>query len=59
MVKNWILVWDAIRSTPDSSPPCLSGRMGRDGRGIPESVRDRLTLARKGSLVGRPVSIPI
>ena len=43
-------------------PQCISTppqwQMGRDGSGIPASVRDRLTLARKGSLGGRPVSIP-
>ena len=30
MVRNWILVWDAIRSTPGASPPCLGGRTGRN-----------------------------
>ena len=29
MVRNWILVWDAIRSTPGALPSCLSGRTGR------------------------------
>jgi len=58
MVRNWVLVWDAIRSTPDASPPHRSGRMGRGSSGIPV-VRDRLTPAREGSLGGRPVSTPI
>ena len=30
MVKSWTSVRDPIRSTPGSSPPCLSGRTGRD-----------------------------
>ena len=30
MVRNWILVWDAIRSTPGASPPRLGGRPRRD-----------------------------
>ena len=25
MVRNWTLVWDAIRFTPDTSPPQPSG----------------------------------
>ena len=29
-VKSWTSVRDAIRSTPGASPPCLSGRTGRD-----------------------------
>ena len=29
-VKGWMLVRDAIRSTPDASPPHLGGRSGRD-----------------------------
>ena len=29
MVKSWTSVRDPIRSTPGSSPPCLSGRTGR------------------------------
>ena len=28
MVKSWTLVKDAIRSTPDASPPHLGGRKG-------------------------------
>ena len=28
-VRNWTLVWDAIRYTPDASPPHLGGRSGR------------------------------
>ena len=30
MVKSWTSGRDAIRSTPGTSPPCLSGRTGRD-----------------------------
>ena len=26
MVRNWTSVWDAIRSTPGASLPCLGGR---------------------------------
>ena len=59
MVRNWVLVWDAIRSTPDASPRCPSVRTRRDSSGMPALVRDRLTLAREGSLGGRPVSTPI
>ena len=28
--KTWISVRDAIKSTPGASPPCLSGKTGRD-----------------------------
>ena len=31
-VNGWTSVKDAIRSTPRASPPCLSGRTGRDER---------------------------
>ena len=34
MVKSWMSVRDAIRSTPGASPTCLSGRTGRDEYGI-------------------------
>ena len=30
MVGSWTSVRDAIRSTPDASPPHLGGRTGRD-----------------------------
>ena len=50
MLRNWTLVLDAIRSTPDASPPHPDGRTGRDGNGMPVLVRDRLTPAREGSL---------
>ena len=30
MVRSWTSVRDAIRSTPDASPPHLGGRTGRD-----------------------------
>ena len=33
MVRNWTLVWDAIRSTPGASPPRLGGRTGKDKYG--------------------------
>ena len=33
MVKSWTLGRDAIRSTPGTSPPRLSGRTGRDEDG--------------------------
>ena len=33
MVGNWTLVWDAIRSTPGTSPPHLSSRAGREKYG--------------------------
>ena len=56
MVRNCTSVWDAIRSTSGACLPCLSGRMRRDGNETPALVKDRLTLAREGSLVGRPVS---
>ena len=59
IVRNWTSIWDAIRSTPGASPPRLGGRTGRDDSKTPASVRDRLTLAREGSLGGRPVSTPI
>ena len=59
MVKNWTLVWEAIRSTPGASLPHLGGGAGRDSSEIPALVRDRLTLAREGSLGGRPVSTPV
>ena len=59
MVRNRVLVWDAIRSTPDASPCCPSVRTGRDSSGTAVSVRNRLTQAREGSLGGRPVSTPI
>ena len=29
IVRNWTLVWDAIRYIPDASPPCLGGRTRR------------------------------
>ena len=58
IVRNWTSIWDAIRPTPGASPPLLSGRTGRDDSETPVSVRDRLTLAREGSLGGRPVSTP-
>ena len=29
IVRNWTLVWDAIKSTPSASPSHLSGRPGR------------------------------
>ena len=51
IVRNWTSIWDAIRPTPGASPPLLSGRTGRDDSETPVSVRDRLTLAREGSLV--------
>ena len=59
MVRNWTSLWDAVRSAPGASPPLLSGRTRRDDSETPVSVRDRLTLAREGSLGGRPVSTPI
>lgn len=43
--------WDATRSTPDTSPPCLDGRMGKDGSGTPVLVRDRLPTSRKEACV--------
>ena len=46
-------------STPGASPPHLGGRTRRDNSETSVSVRDRLTLAREGSLDGRPVSTPI
>ena len=49
MVRNWTSVWDAIRSTPDASPPHHYGRMRRDDDGTALLVSDRLTLAREGS----------
>ena len=33
MVRNWTSVWDAIRSTPGTSPPHLSSRAGREKYG--------------------------
>ena len=33
MVRNWTLVWDAIRSAPGASPPRLCGGTGRDEYG--------------------------
>ena len=33
MVRNWTLVWDAIRSTPGASLPHLGGRTARDKYG--------------------------
>ena len=33
LVRTWTLVWDAIRSTPGATPPCLGGRTGRDEYG--------------------------
>ena len=50
MVKSWTSVRDAIRSTPGASPPCLSGRNGRDeyvaciGKGQTKSDQERKTL---------------
>ena len=58
MVRNWTSVWDAIRSTPGASPPHLGGRTRRDSNETPTFIRDRLTLAREGSLGGTPVSTP-
>ena len=46
-------------STPGASPPHLGGRIRRDNSETSVSVTDRLTLAREGSLGGRPVSTPI
>ena len=36
MVRYWTLVWDAIRSTPGASLPCLGGRAGRREYGARE-----------------------
>ena len=58
MVRNWTPIWDAIRSTPGASPPHLGGRTRRDSNETPTFTRDRLTLAREGSLGGTPVSPP-
>ena len=33
LVRNWTLVWDAIRSTPGASPPHLGGRTRKDKYG--------------------------
>ena len=33
MVKSWMSVRDAIKSTPGAFPPCLGGRTGRDEYG--------------------------
>ena len=50
MVRSWTSVRDAIRSTPGASPPCLSGRNGRDeyvaciGKGQTKSDQERKTL---------------
>ena len=30
MMRIWTSVWDAIRYTPNASPPHLGGRTGRD-----------------------------
>ena len=39
MVRNCSSVWDAIRSTPGTSPPHLCGRTGRDEYGACVSKR--------------------
>ena len=49
MVRNWTSVWDAIRSTPGSSLPHLSGRTRKGEYGIC-IVRDRLSPTREGKL---------
>ena len=46
VVKNWTSIWDAIRSTPGASPPCLNDRTRRDK--MPALVRDRLSSTREG-----------
>ena len=33
MMRIWTSVWDAIRYTPNASPPHLGGRTGRDEDG--------------------------
>ena len=50
MVRSWTSVRDAVRSTPGASPPCLTGRTGRDeyvtciGKGQTESDQGRKAL---------------
>ena len=50
MVRSWMSVRDAIRSTSGASPPRLSGRNGRDeyvvciGKGQTKSYQERKTL---------------
>ena len=52
MVRNWILVWDAIRSTPGALPSRLSGRTGRAeygacvGKGQTKSDQGRKALVK-------------
>jgi len=59
MVRTWTSIWDAIRSNPGASPPCLGGRTRGVGSRTPSPVRDRLALAREGSLGGKSVSNPV
>ena len=33
MVRSWMSVWNAVRSTPGASPPSLSGRAGKGEHG--------------------------
>ena len=50
MVRSWTSVRDAIRSTPDASPPHLGGRTGRNeygaciGKGQIKSNQERKAL---------------
>ena len=43
MARNWTSIWDAIRSTPGTSPPLLGGRTGMDDSGDARAGKDRLT----------------
>ena len=50
MVRSWMSVRDAIRSTPEASPPHLGGRTGRNeygaciGKGQIKSNQERKAL---------------
>ena len=53
MVRSWMSVWNAVRSTPGASPPRLSGRTWRVedgaciGKGQTKSDQERKTLGVK------------
>ena len=49
MVRNWTLVWDAIRSTLVHLHPASVGEPGRTTT-APALVRDRLNMTREGKL---------
>ena len=50
LMLSWTSDWDAIRSTPDASPPRLGGKTGRDkygafaGKGQTKSDQERRAL---------------